>query len=102
MSKQKLGIDPLAWIVSTKEERIPSKRVKQEKAVSKPSLQEKKVLPKKQEEDETQRQTYHLKKEIIDKVQSYAYWERLGISEVVNSALEEYFKNKKVKSIPKK
>ncbi len=100
MSKQKLGVDPLSWIVSTREEKIPARKEKPAKTVSKPAIQEKRT-PAKQDE-ETQRQTYHLKKEIIDKVQAYAYWERLGISEVVNSALEEYFSTKKVKSLPKK
>lgn len=102
MSKQKLGVDPLSWIVSTKEEKTPAKKEKKEKGPSKPVVLEKLSTPRKHEEEDTQRQTYHLKKEFIDKVQAYAYWERLGISEVVNSALEEYFKHKKVKSIPKK
>ena len=82
-TRQALGQDPLGWIKDTKEDGKPSILRKQEKL----SLQS---IPK------TKRQTYHLKVELIEKVREYAYWERLGVSEVVNIALEEFFKDKKI------
>lgn len=51
---------------------------------------------------ETKRQTYYILVELIEKIRAYAYWERLGISEVINCALEEFFAEKKIKPIPKK
>jgi len=81
-TRQALGQDPLGWIKDTREGK-PSILRKQEKL----SLQS---IPK------TKRQTYHLKVELIEKVREYAYWERLGVSEVVNIALEEFFKDKKI------
>jgi hypothetical protein len=82
-TRQALGQDPLEWIKDTKEEGKPSILRKQNKL----GLHSK---PK------TKRQTYHLKVEIIEKVRGYAYWERLGVSEVVNIALEEFFKDKEI------
>jgi hypothetical protein len=82
-TRQALGQDPLGWIKDTKEESKPSTLRKQGKL----SLHSK---PK------TKRQTYHLEVELIEKVREYAYWERLGVSEVVNIALEEFFKDKNI------
>ena len=42
------------------------------------------------------RQTYHLRMDLEEKVKSYAYWERLKISEVVNLALDNFFKERKI------
>ena len=50
----------------------------------------------------TKRQTYHIHVDLIAKLRGYAYWERRMISEVVNCALEEFFKDKEVKSRPPK
>lgn len=77
--KPRVGSDPLAWIRDTS--RVKSKQ-------GKPSKQE---LPGKQ----TMRQTYHLELDLIEKIKKYAYWERLKVSEVVNKALREFFKDKK-------
>jgi hypothetical protein len=44
------------------------------------------------------RQTYFLRSDIEEKIKGYAYWERLKISEVVNLALESFFKDKKVQT----
>jgi len=82
-TRQALGQDPLGWIKDTKEESTPSILRKQDKL----SLQSKPKI---------KRQTYHLKVELIEKVREYAYWERLGVSEVVNIALEEFFKDKEI------
>jgi len=43
----------------------------------------------------TKRQTYHLPIELIETIRKYAYLERLKVSEVVNQALREFFKNRK-------
>ena len=43
----------------------------------------------------TLRQTYHLSLDNIEKIKRYAYIERLKISEVVNKALVEFFRNNK-------
>ncbi len=50
----------------------------------------------------TKRQTYHIHVDLIAKLRGYAYWERRMISEVVNCALEEFFKDKEVKPRPPK
>lgn len=77
--KPRVGSDPLAWIKDTT--RAKSKQ-------GKPSKQE---LPGKQ----IKRQTYHLDLDLIEKIKKYAYWQRLKVSEVVNQALREFFKNRK-------
>ena len=77
--KPRVGSDPLAWIKDTT------------KAKSKQGKLTKQRLPGKQ----TKRQTYHLEIDLVDKIKKYAYWERLRVSEVVNKALREFFKNKK-------
>ena len=50
----------------------------------------------------TKRQTYHIHVDLIAKIRGYAYWERRMISEVVNCALEQFFKDKEVKLRPPK
>lgn len=77
--KPRVGSDPLAWIKDTSKE--GSKQ-------GKPGKQE--LLGK-----QTKRQTYHLEIDLIEKVKKCAYWERLKVSELVNRALREFFKDKK-------
>lgn len=58
--------------------------------------------PEPEPEPET-RATFIIKIPLLDKVKAYAYWERLSIKDVMNMALDEFFKNKKdIKPIPKK
>ena len=76
--KTRIGSDPLAWIKSS------TKTESQQGKLSKQKLQSK----------QTDRQTYHLEKDLIKKIKAYAYWKRLKISEVVNQALREFFKGK--------
>lgn len=52
------------------------------------------------------RATFIVKEEILDKVKALAYWERLKIKDVLNTALEEYLaryekKSGDIKPIPK-
>lgn len=77
--KPRVGSDPLAWIRDT---------TKAKGRQGKPGKQE--LLGK-----QIKRQTYHLETDLIRKINEYAYWERLKISEVVNEALREFFKDKK-------
>ena len=47
------------------------------------------------------RQTYYIRIDLVEKLKSYAYWERRGISETVNMALEEFLKDWSFKEIPR-
>ena len=77
--KPRVGTDPLAWIKDTT------------KAKGKQGKLGKQELPGKQ----TRRQTYHLEMDLVEKIKKFAYWERLKVSDVVNQALREFFKDKK-------
>lgn len=77
--KARIGSDPLAWIKSS------ARAESQQGKLSKQRLQRK----------QTNRQTYHLERDLVKKIKDYAYWKRLKISEVVNQALREFFKGKK-------
>ncbi len=48
------------------------------------------------------RQTYYIRLETIEKLKAYAYWERKGISEVVNVALQEFLKDWEIRKIPRR
>ena len=97
MAKRKaIGRDPLSWIG---EEEGPKTKTKVKRLPSRPGKQS---LPGKLSKPVTKRQTYHLNSELIHKVKNYAYWERLKISEVINLALQDFFKNRKVEDIPHK
>ena len=50
--------------------------------------------------DEVARQTYYVRMDLLEKIQGYAYWERYGISELINEILEEFFEDKEVKPKP--
>jgi len=57
-------------------------------------------------EDET-RATFIVKKESLEKLKAIAYWDRVLIKEVINTALEEYLsryekKTGEIKPIPKR
>ncbi len=44
------------------------------------------------------RATFILREDYLEKIKSLAYWKRRNIKEVVDEALEEYLKGKKIKS----
>jgi hypothetical protein len=48
------------------------------------------------------RRTSYIRLDLDEKIRAYAYWERLGLSEVVNLALGAFFAGKEVKAIPPK
>lgn len=50
--------------------------------------------------DEVARHTYYVRVDLLDKLRGYAYWERVGISELINQILEEFFEDKEVKPKP--
>lgn len=88
-----LGQDPFEasfkWIENTSSTK-KEKEIKSEiQELSLPSKLSKHVT------DNTIRQTYHLNKDVIEKIKKYSYIERLKISEVVNVALKEFFITKK-------
>ena len=51
---------------------------------------------------EVTRHTYYIRKDLLEKVRGYAYWERYGISELINQILEEFFEDKEVKPKPRR
>ena len=52
--------------------------------------------------EKKERMTYWLSPDLIDKVQAYAYWTPgETISGTVAKALQQYFKGKRIKSLPK-
>ena len=50
--------------------------------------------------DEVARHTYYVRVDLLEKLRGYAYWERIGISELINQILEEFFEDKEVKPTP--
>lgn len=44
------------------------------------------------------RATFILREDYLGKIKALAYWKRKNIKEVMNEALEEYLKGKKIKS----
>ena len=53
-------------------------------------------------EGEVTRHTYYARVDLLEKVHRYAYWERYGISELINQILEEFFEDKEVKPGPRR
>lgn len=56
--------------------------------------------PSKPSTPEYEKKTFIVKTGYIEKIKNLAYWERREIKEIVNEALEQYLKDKKIKSIP--
>lgn len=50
--------------------------------------------------DEVARHTYYVRVDLLEKLRGYAYWERYGISELINQILEEFFEGREVKPKP--
>ena len=79
------------------------------KKVGRPVTQFKEITKSSQEgtkENET-RATFIVNEELLEKLKAVAYWDRVMIKDVINTALEETVvryekKNGKVKPIPKK
>ncbi|MFA5998441.1 MAG: hypothetical protein WC747_00270 [Candidatus Babeliales bacterium] len=53
-------------------------------------------------QDDLIRATFILKQDYLEKIKSYAYWERLQIKDVFDEMCQQFFANKKVRSVPEK
>jgi hypothetical protein len=51
--------------------------------------------------EEVLRQTFVMSKVIVDRLEAYAFWNRLTKKAVLEAALEAYFKDKKIRPIPR-
>ena len=51
--------------------------------------------------DEVARHTYYVRVDLLEKLRGYAHWERIGISELINQILDEFFEGKEVKPQPR-
>ena len=106
MSKKsfKSGLDIKNSLGSVITGNIPEKS-----KVGRPKTQTKEITKSSQEgtkENET-RATFIINEELLDKLKAIAYWERILIKEVVNTALQEAIvkyekKSGEIKPIPKK
>lgn len=113
MSKKKhLGADPLAWVGDS---RIKVQRRNKPGKQSKPNLQglqsKNKMIVTSKDRPANERglaegwtrTAFIVRKEHLNKVKALAYWTPgLTIKEVLDRALNEYLKEKKVKPIPEK
>jgi hypothetical protein len=63
--------------------------------------EEKPKLKKIEAKEEWIRKTFVIKDKYADLINRKAYWERIEKKEVLNEALEGYFKGKKIKEYPK-
>jgi len=96
--KKRLGAIPkgLEWISQASEEKensMPLFKNSFDYAVpaSKRGLQEDLI-----------RATFILKQEYLEKIKSYAYWERMQIKDVFDNMCEQFFKDKRIKTVPEK
>ncbi len=90
----RLGSDPLKWIRDSRSEKVSSAEPVQ--------VQRKKVIPvtKLGLKEGWTRATFIVREEHLEKIKALSYWERKDIKEVVDEALTEYLKGKKVKPRP--
>ena len=79
--------------IPKKEEEEKEKKETKNKKQEKISIENIKELPERYKFQNPIRQTYHIEKELVEKVKLYAYIKRLRISEVVNIALKQYLKD---------
>jgi len=47
------------------------------------------------------RRTYHIQDDLHEKVKAYAYWERMSISDVVNTAFKQFLDDWDCDDVPK-
>lgn len=53
-------------------------------------------------QEDLTRATFILRDEHLEKIKAYAYWERIQIKDVLQEMCEQFFENKKVRSVPEK
>lgn len=51
--------------------------------------------------EEVLRQTFVMNAETVEKVEAYAFWQRLTKKQVLEQALQQYFADKKIRPIPR-
>lgn len=97
--KKGLGSIPkgLAWIDQEPFEESQQGELKVEEPLAHEKNSSQDGLP-----DGWTRATFIIKQEYNNKLKAMAYWDRLTVKEIVNTVLEDFLKDKKVKSIPKK
>lgn len=95
--KKRLGAVPkgLEWISH-------EEKVEHEITASKQSLEHLIPAAKRGLQEDLIRATFILKQEYLEKIKAYAYWERLQIKDVFDDMCEQFFKDKKVRSIPER
>lgn len=95
--KKRLGAVPrgLEWISQGQD-------IEQEIIVSKQNLDYLIPAAKRGLQEDLIRATFILKQEYLEKIKAYAYWERLQIKDVFDDMCEQFFKDKKVRSIPER
>jgi hypothetical protein len=95
--KKRLGMVPkgLEWISQETEEQetmVPAAKISDASIpAAKRGLQEDLI-----------RATFIIKQDHLEKIKAFAYWERIQIKDVIEDMCEQFFENRKVRSIPQK
>lgn len=111
--KKRLGTIPkgLEWISDQTIEIKSTPEIKTQESKNKESVKAKEVSRKyaQQEpaakrglQEDLIRATFILRQDYLEKIKAYAYWERLQIKEVFDEMCEQFFKGKKVRSVPQR
>lgn len=53
-------------------------------------------------QEDLTRATFILREDHLEKIKAYAYWERIQIKDVLEDMCEQFFENKKIRSVPEK
>lgn len=96
--KKRLGMIPrgLEWISQ------PTEINKADLKLNKSILNENLPASKRGLQQDLIRATFILKQDYLEKIKAYAYWERLQIKDVFEEMCEQFFEDKKIKSVPEK
>ena len=94
--KKRLGTIPkgLEWISTETEEQVvvPAAKASDSSIPSaKRGLQEDLI-----------RATFIIKQDHLEKIKAFAYWERIQIKDVIEDMCNQFFENRKIRSIPQK
>lgn len=90
----RLGSDPLGWIRDSRKVTVDETEKKQGPLQTKNIPKTKLGL-----KEGWIRATFIVREEYLNKIKALAYWERKDIKQVVDEAMTEYLKNKKVKPL---
>lgn len=90
--KRRLGSDPLEELIQDTRAGVPEKKP--------PEAEEKSKTTREGLPGGWTRATFIVREELLEKIKDLAYWERLQIKEVVNDALENHVKGKRIKKRP--